>query len=84
VAAAADLALAVFREGAIDWHSTTQMQLKGGIGLLVLAAALMRLVSSTNPASVVVGRRLRHRRHGVMKLRARLGGLQIGHSGSCL
>jgi hypothetical protein len=63
------------------------MQLKGGIGLLVLAAALMRLVSSTNLASVVVGRRLHHRRHGVVKLGAysgRLGGLQIGPSGACL
>jgi hypothetical protein len=57
VPTAADLVLAAFEEEVADSCSTLFMRLDGGLGLLILAAAVMRPGSSTNPVRAFAGRR---------------------------
>jgi hypothetical protein len=56
VPTAADLVLSAFEEEVADSCSTFFMRLDGGLGLL-LAAAVMRPGSSTNPVRAFAGRR---------------------------
>jgi hypothetical protein len=64
---AVDLVLATFKEEVADSCSTLYMRLDGGLGLLILTAAIMRSASSTNQVRAFTDRRRCCRRVGVVK-----------------
>jgi hypothetical protein len=67
VPTAADLVLAAFEEEVADSCSMLFMRLDGGLGLLILVAAVMRPASSMNPVRAFASRRRRCRRVGIVK-----------------